>query len=114
MRIPVQRLCGAASESLRLEIIDLDRIHAAILEQLEQIACVAARLKRHIGRPLQDVYIRRAVVAVVGKRERGRVRCGQPYRTQREQTEGRVPPQPTHRPTSLSVHNDSYYLFRSI
>ena len=114
MRIPVQRLRGTALKMHRLKLIDLDRIHAAILKQIEQALRVPVRLKRHIGRPLQDVRIRRTVVAVVGERERG-CRAGKHKEIQeRGQCTDEVPrlPHILHLHPSAFAHTMYLVLFR--
>ena len=105
MRVPVELLCRPAQELFCLKIIDLGRVHAAILKQLKLSSRIPLRLDRHIGGALQDGHIRRTVVAVVGERERIRMggmqeecteQCGQEGEEQRETL------QSAHSPTSLA------------
>ena len=87
MWIPVQRLRCSALKPLRLEIVDFDRIHAAILEQLETLVRTSQHLHRLHARAAQDVDIRRAIVAVIAEGERIRTRGGEKEADRGEQTE---------------------------
>ena len=87
MWIPVQRFRRSALKALRLEIVDLDRIHAAILEQFETLVRTSQHLHRLHARAAQDIDIRRAIVAVIAEGERIRTRGGEKETDRGEQTE---------------------------
>ena len=105
MWIPVQRLRCSALKPLRLEIVDFDRIHAAILEQLETLVRTSQHLHRLHARAAQDVDIRRAIVAVIAEGERIRTRGGEKEADRGEQTERKQGQrsQSFHRRTSLHL-----------